>query len=176
MVWPLKDSDATSNMYVAMLTIQGVQMSDGGNETSYALIVHQRDDRGNVIDTAEHNFILRVSEDPNAAAVDSRDVQVEGESSTVVIAVVVTLVLLVIIGAAIGVTIWAKKTGRWCFAPASQQQQPKDQHASIIKPNATVSKEQQQNNDDPEAGAPLKGNDLNIAPGLKPEFRRPTDL
>ena len=75
MVWPVKDSDAGNNLYVAMLSIQGVQMSDGGNETSYALLVHQNDGRGNVIDTAEHNFMLRVSEDPNAAPVDSRDVQ-----------------------------------------------------------------------------------------------------
>ena len=66
MVWPLKDSDAGSNKYVAMLSIQGVQMSDGGNQTRYGLLVHQRDDRGNVIDTTEHAFMLRVSKDPNS--------------------------------------------------------------------------------------------------------------
>ena len=41
LVWPLKESDVGNNRYVAALTIPDISEEDGGNFTSYSLVIHQ---------------------------------------------------------------------------------------------------------------------------------------
>ena len=54
MVWPVQESDIGNDQYRAMLTLNTVEMTDGGNETTYSLLIHQMDQAGVVIDSAEH--------------------------------------------------------------------------------------------------------------------------
>ena len=94
-------------------------------------------------------------------------------STTIIIVVVVVLVVLILVGVAL--TLWARRTGRCCFAPKPQSVP----NSPIIKVGSAIpGRDPEDMYIDNPLEKPLKADEEKPSPnpGLNPKFQRPTDL